>query len=98
MPSPTKLAVVAIGTEVTEGRIANTNAAWISKRFLRLGIETACHLAAPHDREEMKRTFVFAASRAGLVVVTGGLGPTVDDITREVAAVLAGLPLENDEA
>jgi nicotinamide-nucleotide amidase len=93
-----KAAIVAIGTEVTEGRIANTNAAWISRRLLRLGVETTLHVAAPDDREEMRRAFEHAASRAGLVVVTGGLGPTVDDITREVAADLAGVPLEEDAA
>jgi nicotinamide-nucleotide amidase len=98
MAFPRKLAVVAVGTEVTEGRIANTNAAWISKRLLRLGIETTLHLAAPDDREEMKRAFELAAARAQLVVVTGGLGPTVDDITREVAAELAGVPLDEDAA
>jgi len=91
-----RLAIAAIGTEVTEGRIANTNAAWIARRFLREGIETAAHVAAPDDREEMRRAFAFAASRASLVVVTGGLGPTLDDITRDIAAELAGVPLEED--
>jgi nicotinamide-nucleotide amidase len=91
-----RLAIVAVGTEVTEGRIANTNAAWIARRFLRAGIETAAHVAAPDDREEMRRAFEFAAARAGTVVVTGGLGPTLDDITRDVAAEMAGVPLEED--
>ncbi len=91
-----RLAVVAVGTEVTEGRIANTNAAWISKRFLRLGIDTAFHVAVPDERPLIAAAFQAAAARADLVVVTGGLGPTVDDITRDVAADLAGAPLEED--
>lgn len=101
MSMSTRLAVVAVGTEVTEGRIANTNAAWISRRFLRAGIETACHVAVPDDPAGIERALRRAAESAGpggIVVVTGGLGPTLDDITRDVAAALAGAPLEEDRA
>lgn len=97
MPNP-RAAIVAVGTEVTEGRIANTNAAWIARRLLQLDIETALHLAVPDDRALMVRGFETAAQAAEVVVVTGGLGPTIDDITREVAAELAGVPLETDAA
>lgn len=93
-----KAAVVAIGTEVTEGRIANTNAAEISKRLMRLGVETALHIAAPDDRVLMRRAFEAAAAAAEVVIVTGGLGPTLDDVTRDVAAEIAGVPLEMDAA
>jgi nicotinamide-nucleotide amidase len=93
-----RAAIVAVGTEVTEGRIANTNAAEIARRLLQLDIETVLHLAAPDDPSLMRRAFEAAGAAADVVIVTGGLGPTIDDITRDVAAELALAPLETDPA
>ncbi len=94
-----KLAVVATGSEVTEGRIINSNAALISKRLRDLGFTTTLHAAAPDEPEAIARALVAACDAADLVIVSGGLGPTVDDLTRDVAAKVAGdLPLEEDAA
>ncbi len=92
-----RIAVVAIGNEVTEGRVVNSNAALISRRLLALGHETAIHLAVRDDAAEMMRGLRDAAAVADMVFATGGLGPTADDLTRDVAAAAAGVPLIEDE-
>lgn len=88
-----RAAIVAIGDELTEGRIANTNAAWLSAALWDLGVPTAAHLAVPDELDEMVGALASAAKVARWVLVSGGLGPTVDDRTREAAARFAGSPL-----
>jgi nicotinamide-nucleotide amidase len=93
-----RAAVIAVGTEITEGRIPNSNAALISRRLLAAGVETVLHVAVPDDLALIERALRDAAAQADVLIVTGGLGPTLDDITREAAARLAGVGLETDPA
>jgi molybdenum cofactor synthesis domain-containing protein len=93
-----KAAVLAIGTELTQGQITNRNAAWISERLTHAGIEVAFHAVVADDRAEIRSALELCATKAELLVVTGGLGPTSDDFTREVLAEWIDAPLEFREA
>ncbi|MCS7166004.1 MAG: competence/damage-inducible protein A [Gemmatales bacterium] len=85
--------IVAIGTELTNGQKLDTNSAWLSRRLLELGVTPYWHTTLPDDMETILAALDLARQRADLVVITGGLGPTFDDLTREALARLAGVEL-----
>jgi nicotinamide-nucleotide amidase len=89
--------IVAIGTELLLGQIANTNAQRISKSLADLGISVFFHTVVGDNMERILETLERALSRSDLVIVTGGLGPTPDDITREAVAKLMGVELVRHE-
>jgi nicotinamide-nucleotide amidase len=86
--------IVAIGTEILLGQIPNTNAQWISERLAEIGVDVLHHQAVGDNVERIAEALRLALSRADVVVATGGLGPTQDDVTREALARVAGVPLE----
>lgn len=90
--------IIAIGNEVVDGTIVNSNASWLAAQLSALGVDVRFHTAVPDESELMKEAFGNAAHRAEIVLVSGGLGPTVDDITLKVAADFFGKPLRKDEA
>ncbi|MBI4259027.1 MAG: competence/damage-inducible protein A [Actinobacteria bacterium] len=85
--------VIGVGTEILLGQIANSNAQWISDRLARIGIDVLHHQAVGDNEERIADAFRLALSRAEVVVATGGLGPTQDDITRQAIARALGVPL-----
>lgn len=89
--------VISIGDELTSGQRLDTNTQWLSERLGELGIRVLFHTTVSDDLEANVRVFREAAQRADLVVCTGGLGPTADDLTREALAQAAGVPLVLDE-
>lgn len=89
-----KAEIISIGSELTSGRNLDTNSAWLSRELAEHGIEVGWHTTIADDRIANRDCFALASQRAGLVISTGGLGPTLDDLTREVLAELAGVPLE----
>ena len=90
--------IVAIGSELVSGQRLDTNSAWLSRRLGDLGIPVAYHTTIGDDLEQNVAAFRNALGRAGLVISTGGLGPTQDDLTREALAAVAGVPLVEDAA
>jgi nicotinamide-nucleotide amidase len=91
-----KAEILAIGTELVSGQNLDTNSQWLSQRLSEIGIETAFHTTVGDTLEDNMAAFQVASSRADLVLVSGGLGPTQDDLTREALAKAAGVPLEED--
>lgn len=89
--------LVAIGTELLLGQIPNTNAQRISQSLADLGISVYFHTVVGDNRERILDTLQRALERSDVVIVTGGLGPTPDDITREAVAELLGVELRRDE-
>lgn len=83
-----------MGTELLLGQIPNTNAQEISSALASIGVDVYFHSVVGDNPSRMKRAFSDALGRADAVIVTGGLGPTPDDITREVVSDLLGVPLE----
>lgn len=93
-----KASVLSIGTELTAGQIFNKNAQWISEKLQKFGIETSSHLTVPDEKNIILKSLEFIESEAQLLFVTGGLGPTSDDFTRDVLAEWAKQELHYDEA
>jgi nicotinamide-nucleotide amidase len=91
-----KASLITIGTEITCGEVLNTNASWVSLQLEQVGIRVFTHLTVRDERSEVLAALNFC--REPLVIVTGGLGPTSDDLTRECMAQHAGLALEFDQA
>jgi nicotinamide-nucleotide amidase len=85
--------VIAIGDELVTGQRLDTNSRWLSAELAVLGIPVSFHTTAADTLEAGIEAFRIAAGRADVVVATGGLGPTADDLTRDVLAALAGCPL-----
>lgn len=88
-----KVEIVSIGTELTSGQNLDTNSQWLSRRLAEIGLPVAFHTTVGDDLADNLEVFRRAAARAGLVISTGGLGPTQDDLTREALAAVAGVPL-----
>ena len=89
--------VVTIGDELLRGEIVDSNKSHLSQRMLALELETARHVSVPDDPAMMEEVLREAAARARVVLVSGGLGPTRDDLTTEVAAKTFGRKLVRDE-
>ena len=89
--------IIAIGDELSSGVRLDTNSQWISQSLDQLGIQTAFHSTVGDDLQDMLAAFEVAADRVDLVITTGGLGPTADDLTRNIIAQLAGVELTLDD-
>ena len=88
--------ILCVGTELLLGEIINTNAAYISLRLAELGISVYHQSVVGDNPERLSEELLASLGRADLVIMTGGLGPTCDDLTKETAAKLFGLPLVED--
>lgn len=93
-----KAEIVSVGSELTSGQNLDTNSQWLSQRLAEVGIPVGWHTTVADDLEDNVAALRIATGRAGLVLVTGGLGPTQDDLTREALARLAGVELVFHEA
>lgn len=89
--------IIAIGSELTSGAKLDTNSQWLSIELSALGIPVCYHQTMADDRAAMLEVFRTAVSRSDVVLITGGLGPTLDDLTRELIAELLGTDLALDE-
>src|SRR5437763_8029810 len=88
-----KTEILSIGSELTSGQNLGTNSQWLSRRLAEIGIPVTYHTTVADDLDANVEVFRTAARRAGLVLITGGLGPTQDDLTREALARAAGVEL-----
>ena len=90
--------IVAVGTELLLGQIVDTNSAWIGEQLALAGIDCHRHTAVGDNPDRMRAALGEALERSDAVIVTGGLGPTQDDITRDVIAELLGVALVRDKS
>src|SRR4029450_11849881 len=90
--------IVGVGTELLLGQIVNTNAAWIGQRLAEVGWDCLYQTVVGDNEQRIAGVLRQTLDRADAVIVTGGLGPTQDDVTREAIAALAGVPLRRDPA
>jgi nicotinamide-nucleotide amidase len=89
-------AVVAIGTELTRGELVNGNARWLSERLTELGFTVSSHVTVPDDAERIRGTLLDLGQESKVIVCTGGLGPTSDDLTTQAVADALGVELVRD--
>ncbi len=91
--------LIAVGTELLLGQIENTHARFLSSDLATLGVSVYFHSVVGDNKERVAQAIELAAKRSDIVIVTGGLGPTDDDLTRDAAAQVFGLPMAfSDEA
>ncbi len=89
--------IIAIGDELTSGERLDTNSQWLSQRLAELGVRTLFHTTVGDDLASNVRAFREARDRVDWILVTGGLGPTADDLTREALAAAMNAPLVENE-
>jgi nicotinamide-nucleotide amidase len=92
-----KAHLLTIGDELLIGQTTNTNAAWLGDRLSRMGVEVERTVTVGDDPARMREELDRSARRATLLLLTGGLGPTHDDVTREVVADYFDAPLRTDD-
>src|SRR5262245_27436938 len=88
-----RIEIICTGDEVLTGKIVNTNFSYMSQKLEDVGLSVAWETTVGDDRENLLHAFKLAGERADAVIVNGGLGPTVDDLSQEVAAQAAGVEL-----
>src|SRR3954451_12436605 len=88
---PMRAEIISIGDELTSGQRPDTNSQWISQRLYEIGIPVAFHTTVGDDLDDNVAVFRTAIERADVVISTGGLGPTADDLTRDAIAAAAGV-------
>lgn len=88
--------ILGVGTELLLGQIANTDAQYLSQRMSELGIAVYHHQVVGDNPERMKEALALAWSRADIILTTGGIGPTQDDLTKEMVAEFLGVPMEEN--
>ncbi|HLR15390.1 MAG TPA: competence/damage-inducible protein A [Bacillota bacterium] len=88
---------IAVGTELLLGQIANTNAQWFSHQLASYGFNMFHHTVVGDNLQRVKDVFMQAQKRSDIIIVSGGLGPTEDDLTREAFQEMSHLPLDYDE-
>jgi len=93
-----RIEILCTGDEILTGKTINTNYSHMAQRLGEAGLEVVHGTTVGDDRASLLRAFHQAAERADAVIVNGGLGPTVDDLSQEVAAEAAGVPLVLHEA
>ena len=90
--------VISIGDELTSGQRLDTNSQWLSTRLGELGVSVMYHTTVADNLDANIAVFRQAAERADIIVATGGLGPTADDLTRDAIATAVGVELVLDSA
>jgi len=88
--------ILAVGSELLTPLRSDTNALYLTARLLEIGIDTGARVTVADDAGLLESAFRNALARADVVIATGGLGPTEDDLTREAAAAALGRPLHRD--
>lgn len=93
-----KAELISVGTEILMGQILNTNAQYISQKLAELGVDIYVQTTIGDNHDRLAHCIKDGLERADIVILTGGLGPTADDLTKETAADVMGMKLEFDEA
>ncbi|HVE99049.1 MAG TPA: competence/damage-inducible protein A [Mycobacteriales bacterium] len=90
--------ILAVGTELLLGDIVNSNAAWLGQRLAEAGVDVTTSVVVGDNVERIADAIASGLGRADAILITGGIGPTQDDLTREGLAAAAGVPLvRNDD-
>ncbi len=88
--------IIAVGTELLSGSTTNTNAQYLSKRLSKLGIDVCYHTAVGDSPNNIKEVINISLNRSDIIILTGGLGPTQDDMTKEIVCDTLGIEQVRD--
>ena len=91
-----KAEIIAVGTEILTGQIVNTNAQFLSEKLAEIGVDVYFQTAVGDNEARLMSLLEIASSRSSIVILTGGLGPTEDDLTKQTLAKFLGKALEFD--
>jgi len=97
-PAPKRFELLTLGDELLLGRTANGHLLFIGDQLARRGVQLAANVVLPDDAETIAAQFARSWARSAVVITTGGLGPTCDDLTREAIADVLGRKLVFDKA
>ena len=89
--------ILSIGDELALGQTVDTNSAWVSRQLAAAGCDVAAHLTVPDDQRAIEQAMLESVGRCDFLIVSGGIGPTEDDLTRQALAAVLGEPLELNE-
>jgi nicotinamide-nucleotide amidase len=89
--------ILSIGDELILGQTVDTNSAWISQQLAAVGCEVAAHMTVADDQRAIETAIEESVGRCDLLVISGGIGPTEDDLTRQALAAVMRVPLEMNE-
>ena len=92
-----KTSIIAVGTELLFGQVINSNAAYLSQHLNLMGFDVMYHFVVGDNPDRLRDKLAEAFSSTDLVLLTGGLGPTQDDLTKEIVAEYMGAELYRDE-
>src|SRR6186997_3075247 len=95
---PRTAEVIAVGSELLGSTRTDTNSLYLSDRLSKLGIDLKIKSVVGDDRDDLAAVLRQSLARTDVVVLTGGLGPTDDDLTRDVVSEVLGLPMTVDES
>src|SRR5919112_3956032 len=93
-----KAIILSVGDELVLGQTVDTNSAWISQQLASVGCAVAAHLTVPDDQPAIEQAMLESVGRCDVLIISGGIGPTEDDLTRQALAAVMGVPLEMNEA
>jgi nicotinamide-nucleotide amidase len=89
--------ILSVGDELVLGQTVDTNSAWLSQQLAAVGCDIAAHSTVPDDQSAIERAIADAVVRCDVLLITGGIGPTEDDLTRQALAAVMKTPLEMNE-
>jgi len=89
--------ILSIGDELVLGQTVDTNSAWISQQLAAAGCAVAAHLTVADEQAAIETAIEESVGRCDLLVISGGIGPTEDDLTRQALAAVMRVPLELNE-
>lgn len=90
--------IIACGDELTFGQRVDTNSAWLSKQLASIGVNVVGHITVPDDQSRLERAFHEAGTQSDVILITGGIGPTADDLTRQALAAVMRQELTLNDA
>src|SRR5687768_7622884 len=86
--------ILSVGDELVLGQTVDTNSAWISQQLAAVGCAVAAHMTVPDDQKAIEQAMLESVGRCDVLIISGGIGPTEDDLTRQALASVMGVPLE----
>src|SRR3982751_3076495 len=89
--------ILSIGDELVLGQTVDTNSAWLSQQLAAVGCAVAAHLTVADDQPAIEQAILESVGRCDFLIISGGIGPTEDDLTRQALAAVMNVPLELHE-